>query len=190
MKTVKLLAMVAVVGLFSYALIAADGDTPKPERPKGIRGKITKVGDKSITIQTMAREEADRKTLEIAVDEKTTVKIEDKDAKVADLKVDMRVSITPETASDKVPAATITVMKPRAEARELVVPTERSPIRGTTPMPRWSRPPVVPECPDRLIQGDIDEGCKAVGDGRRRGLRQSPCWRRIARRPRPCTARS
>jgi hypothetical protein len=113
MKTVKLLAMAAVVGLFSYALVAAEGDAPKPERAKGIRGKITKVGDKSITIQTFAREEADRKTLEIAVDEKTTVKIEDKDAKVADLKADMRVLVTPETASDKVPAATITVMKPR-----------------------------------------------------------------------------
>lgn len=115
MKTVKLLAMVAVVGLVSYALMAADGGT---EKPKGIRGKITKVGEKSITIQTFAREEADRKTLEIAVDDKTAVTIEGKEAKVADLKADMRVFITPETASDKVPAATIKVMPPRKPKAE------------------------------------------------------------------------
>ena len=109
MKVARLLAVAAVVGLFSYALVAAEGG----DAPKVIRGKITKVGEKSITIQTMAREEADRKTLEIAVDDKTVVKIEEKDAKVADLKVDMRVRITPDTASDKIPAATITVMPPR-----------------------------------------------------------------------------
>jgi preprotein translocase subunit YajC len=114
MKVAKLLAMAAVVGLFSYAVVAAEGDAPKPERPKGIRGKITKVGEKSITIESRASRDADPKTIEIAVDDKTTVKIEDKDAKVADLKADMRVFITPETASDKVAAVTITVMKPRA----------------------------------------------------------------------------
>jgi predicted SpoU family rRNA methylase len=66
----------------------------------------------------MAREEADRVVLKILTNADTKVTIEDKDAKVADLKVDMRVLINPETASDKVAAATIKVMPPRKPKAE------------------------------------------------------------------------
>lgn len=118
MKVARLLAMAAVVGLVSYALVAAEGDAPKKERPKGIYGKITKVGDKSITVQTWAKEEADRKTVEVAVDDKTTVTLDEKEAKLADLKDGMRVFITPETASDKVAATKIAARTPKEKPKE------------------------------------------------------------------------
>jgi hypothetical protein len=112
MKTVKLLAMVAVVGLFTYALVAAD-DAPKPERAKGLRGVVVKVDGANVTIKKMAKEEADRVEVVVLTDDKTKVTIEDKDAKVADLKADMRVLITPEDAGKDKAALTIKVMKPR-----------------------------------------------------------------------------
>jgi preprotein translocase subunit YajC len=114
MKVARLFAMVAVIGLISYALVAADGDTH--QKPKGLYGTITKVADKLITIQTMAKEEADRKTVEVAVDDKTAVTVDKAEAKLADLKAGMRCFITPDTASDKVPATKIAAWKPKEEA--------------------------------------------------------------------------
>jgi hypothetical protein len=113
MKTVKLLAMVAVVGLVSYALVAAEGDAPK--RPAGLRGVITAVAgaDGILTIKKMAKEEADRVEVKVLTNADTKVTIEDKDAKVADLKADMRVLITPEDAGKDKAAVTIKVMPPR-----------------------------------------------------------------------------
>lgn len=118
MKTVKLLAMVAVVGLVSYALVAAEGDAPK--KPAGLRGVITALpgADGILTIKKMAKEEADRVEVKVLTNAETKVTIADKDATVKELKVDMRVLINPETVTDKVAAATIKVMPPRKPKAE------------------------------------------------------------------------
>ena len=113
MKAARLLAMAAVVGLVSYALVAAEGDAPKRERPKGLRGVVVKVDGANLVIKKMAREEADRVEVTVLTNADTKVTIEDKDAKVADLKADMRVLITPEDAGKEKAAVTIKVMPPR-----------------------------------------------------------------------------
>jgi hypothetical protein len=119
MKVAKLLAMAAVVGLFSYALVAAEGDAPKPERPKGLRGTVVKVDGANLVIKKMAKEEADRVEVTVLTDAKTKVTIGDNaDAKVADLKADMRVFITPEDAGKEKAAVTIKVMPPRKPKAE------------------------------------------------------------------------
>jgi hypothetical protein len=110
MKVARLLAMVAVIGLVSYGLMAADGDTH--QKAKAVYGKITKVAEKSVTIKTMVKD-GEGKELTIAVDDKTVVTIDKKEAKLADLKADMTCRITPDTASDTVPAATISVWTPK-----------------------------------------------------------------------------
>lgn len=112
MKAAKLLAMVAVVGLVCSSLLAAEGDAPKKERPKGIYGKIVKVEDKAVTIKTKAKD-AEAKEVTVAVDDKTVVMVDKKEAKLADLKTDMMCFVTPETASDKVAATKISAWAPK-----------------------------------------------------------------------------
>jgi hypothetical protein len=67
----------------------------------------------------MAKEEADRVEVVVLTDDKTKVTIGDKeDAKVSDLKADMRVVITPEDAGKDKAAVTIKVMPPRKPKAE------------------------------------------------------------------------
>jgi len=113
MKVARLLAMAAVVGLVSYALVAAEGDAPKKERAKGLRGVVQKVDGANLVIKKMAREEADRIEVTVLTNDKTVVMIGDKESKVADLKADMRVLITPEDAGKDKAAEKIVVMPPR-----------------------------------------------------------------------------
>jgi hypothetical protein len=112
MKVAKLLAMAAVVGLVSYALVAAEGDAPKKERPKGIYGKIVKADDKAVTVKTKVKD-GEGKEVTIAIDDKTVVMVDKKEAKAADLKADMMCFVTPETASDKVAAEKISAWTPK-----------------------------------------------------------------------------
>jgi len=113
MKAARLLAMAAVVGFVGSALLAAEGDAPKKERPKGVYGKILKVADKSITIKTMVKG-GEGKELTVAVDDKTVVTVDKKEAKLADLKADMVCFVTPETVSDTVAAEKIAAFVPKA----------------------------------------------------------------------------
>jgi len=97
MKLTALLAAVVVASV-SFAF-AADDAKPAHKPFDGVRGKITKVDGASITVSTMNRETKETKDVVVATDDKTVVKIDGKEAKVADLKADMFVKITPATGT-------------------------------------------------------------------------------------------
>jgi hypothetical protein len=109
MKLANLLAVVAILGLAGMAY-AADEPSPSPSpKPKfdGIGGKIVKVDGAKITVKTRAHRGEDAKEVVVTTDDKTTVTLDDKDAKVADLKVDMFVRVSPaEGTATKIVAST------------------------------------------------------------------------------------
>ena len=80
-------------------------------------GKIVKVEDKALTIKTKVKE-GEGKEITIAVDDKTVIALDKKEAKLADLKADMMCRITPDTASDKVAAETISAFTPKAQVTD------------------------------------------------------------------------
>jgi hypothetical protein len=109
MKLVKLLAVAAVLAVAgsAYAAEAAAEAPKKAGRTKGLRGKIVKVEDGKITVKTMARGTTESKEVTVATDDKTVVTLDKKEAKVADLKVDMYVHVTPaEGTATKISAMT------------------------------------------------------------------------------------
>jgi len=89
-KWTNVLAAVAVFGLVSAAF-AADKEAPKGEKAKSLAGKITKVEGTGVWVQP-----ADKNAKEVGLetDAKTTVTIDGKEAKVADLKAGMNVTAT------------------------------------------------------------------------------------------------
>jgi hypothetical protein len=97
MKVAEMLAMLGVLSLATCAM-AAEGDK-KPAHPAGLRGKVVKVDGANVVIMTRARDAKEGKEVTVATDDKTAVTIDGKDAKVADLKAGMYVSITPETGT-------------------------------------------------------------------------------------------
>lgn len=103
----KLLSVVAVVAFVSMAYAA---DEPK-DAAKPLAGKITKIDGAKITVTSGKATEA--KDTVVATDDKTTVTLDDKAAKVADLKEGMHVKVTLGTTATA--AAVAIVAKTPAE---------------------------------------------------------------------------
>jgi len=107
MKVAKLLALAAVLGMAGFAMAQdAPKEAPKKTRTPGLRGKIVKVEGTNVTISQRARGGGEAK--EVTVDASAAaVTLDGKEAKVADLKADMFVTITPETGkAEKITAFT------------------------------------------------------------------------------------
>jgi hypothetical protein len=103
------LVAVVVMGVVGIAVAADGADKPK-DKPKVLRGTVVKVDGKNVIISTRASRNAEAKEVTVVTDEKTKIVIPDKEgATLADLKADMRVSVTPETGT----AEQIKVMPPR-----------------------------------------------------------------------------
>jgi hypothetical protein len=90
MKCMSLLMIAVLVAGISVAAIAQDA--PKADN---LRGRVVKVDGTNLTISVKQKDSTDRKEVVVKTDDKTTVTIDDKEAKLADLKADMRVTITP-----------------------------------------------------------------------------------------------
>ncbi len=105
MKLARILAAVAVLGLVSYVL-ADDTPTTKPSH-NGLRGKIVKIDGTNIVVKTRGHGDNEGKEVTVATDANTTFTLDGKDAKLADLKADMFVRVTPATGTaTKVSAST------------------------------------------------------------------------------------
>ena len=90
MKTAKLLAFVAVLGLAGLAM--AQEDAPKKKRkarPKGLMGKIVKVEGANVTIAKRTRGEKKATEVTIETDGQTKITVDRKEATLADLKPGM-----------------------------------------------------------------------------------------------------
>ena len=93
MKTLKLLLVAAVVtGMAEMALAQAT------TRPRGLLGTLVKVDGKNLVIQVRQRD-AEPKEVTVATDDKTEFVVDAEAGKLADLKAEMRVMITPETGT-------------------------------------------------------------------------------------------
>ncbi|MFB3893053.1 MAG: hypothetical protein ACE15C_13630 [Phycisphaerae bacterium] len=99
MRTVKVLLVVALVVGFTGMLMSQE----RPARP--LMGTIVKVDGKNIVIKTMARGgEGEEKT--VVTDDKTKFIVDAEEGKLADLKAEMRVVITPATGTAETVNAT------------------------------------------------------------------------------------
>lgn len=108
----KLTALFAAVVVASVSLAFAADDAKPAHKPfDGVRGKIAKVDGANVTVTTMNRETKETKDVVVATDDKTAVKIDGKEAKVADLKEGMYAKITPATGT----AATIEAFTKKPE---------------------------------------------------------------------------
>ncbi len=100
-KLATILVVAAMVGILAGTVMAAEGDKPKRKRPPGRVGKIVKVEGTNVTIATRAKKGEKPTEVVVATDENTTVRIDRKEAKLADLKAGMFVFITPEEGTAK-----------------------------------------------------------------------------------------
>jgi hypothetical protein len=121
MKVLSSIVLVlAIVGLTGVAALAQD--TPK-EAPtaKPLMGAVVKVDGAKVTIKS-GRGDAVKETV-VVTDDKTVVTIDGKDAKVADLKADLRVAVTPaEGVATKIEAKT---PKARTDAPKTEAPATK-----------------------------------------------------------------
>jgi len=85
MKAATLLAMVALLGMVSFC--AAQ------DAPKSMTGTVVKVDGANVTVK------AGEKEVVVVTDDKTAVTVDGKEAKVADLKAGMAVTVTPDTGT-------------------------------------------------------------------------------------------
>jgi hypothetical protein len=105
MKLANVLAAVAVLGVACYVL-AEDTPTTKPHHDH-IGGKIVKIDGTNIVIKTWAHGDQEAKEVTVATDDKTVFTLDGKDAKLADMKADLFVRVTPkEGTATKVVAST------------------------------------------------------------------------------------
>lgn len=84
-----LLAMGVVLGMAAMALCQ-----DRPERPRGVFGTLVKVDGKNLVISTGRGDQA--KEVTVATDEKTEFVVDAEPGKLADLKPEMRIMVTPE----------------------------------------------------------------------------------------------
>ena len=96
MKLTNVLVCLAVVGLVGGMVLGQD-TTSRPAR--GLRGTIVKVDGANVVVKTMARPNADAKEVTVVTDEKTVVTLDGKPAKLADLKADLNVNVSPDTGT-------------------------------------------------------------------------------------------
>ena len=105
MTCARLLAALAAVGLVLSVAFAVETDT-KPA-VKTLVGKVVKVEGEKVIVKTGDKEP---KEVTVTTDAKTKVTVDGKEAKVADLKANMSVTVTPaegiaEKIEAKAPAA-------------------------------------------------------------------------------------
>ena len=111
MKVWKMVAALGILGIMGAMVMAAD-DKPVRERP--LRGKIVSVDAdaKTLVVQTRTREGEGEKVT-VTTDDKTTITLDKKEAKLADLKADMFVAVSPKKGT----ATKIVAMTKRPERR-------------------------------------------------------------------------
>jgi hypothetical protein len=90
------LVAVVVMGVVGVAVAQ---DAPAKEKPKVLRGTVVKVDGTKVIISTRASKDAEAKEVTVETDKDTKVIIGDKEAKLEDLKKDMRVQVTPDTGT-------------------------------------------------------------------------------------------
>jgi len=92
MKAAMLLALVAVLGMVGFC-VAEDA-------PKCLAGTVVKVDGANVTVRVVDKEAvvATREVV-VATDKKTAVTVDGAEAKVADLKAGMAVTVTPDTGT-------------------------------------------------------------------------------------------
>jgi RNase P/RNase MRP subunit p29 len=101
-KTLKTLLVVGVVlSLAGIALSEAPKEAPKdrPARPRGLFGTLVKVDGTNLVIKTRARGSEEAKEVTVATNDKTEFVVDGEAGKLADLKAEMRVYVTPETGT-------------------------------------------------------------------------------------------
>lgn len=103
MKHIVALLFAAFVFTVPAMSVAKD----KTDKAAGFRGNVTKVDDKSITVDN--KKSSESKTF--AVEESTKVKVDGAEAKIADVKVGMHASVTAGEKPDV--AASITATTPK-----------------------------------------------------------------------------
>jgi hypothetical protein len=97
-----------LVAAFVFTVPALTVAKEKADKAAGFHGKVTKVDDKSITVDNKKASESKTYT----VDDSTKVKVDGADAKIADVKVGMTATVT--TGGDKADvAASITATTPK-----------------------------------------------------------------------------
>ncbi len=106
MKAAMLLALVAVLGMVGFC-VAEDA-------PKCLAGTVVKVDGANVTVKV-----ADKEVV-VVTDEKTAVTVDGKEAKVADLKAGMAVTVTPDTGT----AAKIVATTPKTSEKPAEKPAE------------------------------------------------------------------
>ena len=86
----KLMIVLAIAGI---AMVAQAKDKAAKGDPV-LKGTVSKVDGANVTVTT-----AKKGDVVVATDDKTVVTVDGKDAKVADLKADMKVVVTPATGT-------------------------------------------------------------------------------------------
>lgn len=92
MKLGKLFVVIALLGVAGMVMAQP---ASRPGRMRGVAGKIVKIDGMKITASQMARPGMEAKEVVITTDDKTTFKLDEKEAKLSDLKVDMFVRAMP-----------------------------------------------------------------------------------------------
>jgi hypothetical protein len=103
-----MLAVVAILGVVGGVALA-EGDNPAVKTLKGVVVKADVKDDGTGTVTVTCGKGEAKKEVAVAVDAKTVVTIEGKEAKAADLKAGQHVVVTPDTGT----ATKIEVPKPR-----------------------------------------------------------------------------
>jgi len=96
MKTVMKVLLVAA--LVAWVVPAFSQEKAPGERTRGLMGKIVKVEGTNVVVGTR-QEDGTTKETTVATDDKTEITVDRKAAKLADLKADMMVSVTPATGT-------------------------------------------------------------------------------------------
>lgn len=96
-----------------FLLIAGMAGVAEAAKEKALKGKISAVDGMKITVTSGGKKNP--QTVDVTCDDKTTVTLDGKDAKVADLKSGYYVSITPATGTAT--SITATTTKPEKKPK-------------------------------------------------------------------------
>ena len=99
-----------LVAAFVFTVPAMTVAQNKTDKAAGFHGKVSKVDDKSITVDN--KKSAESKTF--TVDESTKVKVDGADAKIADVKVGATANVTVGDKPDVAATITVTTKKKKA----------------------------------------------------------------------------
>lgn len=95
MKTLAVVLAVAILASVTGIALCQDAGGG---RPSMVMGTLVKVDGKNLVVKQMARG-AEAKEVTVATDDKTTFVVDAEPGKLADLKAEMRVMITPDTGT-------------------------------------------------------------------------------------------